>query len=723
MPTHILHRTTTESHTLTTRPGHPLPLGAHVTPAGVNFAIFARHAAGMTLCIFPPEPAGKELQVHLAPGLHRTGDIWHVEIGGFPLDWTYGWRADGPFEPERSGLRYNGKKLLIDPYAMALVGTFVWDSPALLGHRLADDDLAASGEDSAPYVPKCAIVDNAFDWEDDRQLKIPLKDSIIYEVHVRGFTHHASSGAAAPGTFAALQERIPYLKDLGITAVELLPIFEFDPHENVKINPRTGEKLVNYWGYSSVSFFAPKASYGAQRAPGGAAREFKEMVKALHRAGIEVILDVVYNHTAEGDHMGPTFAFRGLDNPVYYMLDANKRFYRNYSGCGNTFNCNHPLVRDLVLDSLRHWVVDMHVDGFRFDLASILGRAQDGSVLSNPPLLERIACDPILADCKIIAEAWDAAGLYQVGSFPSAGRWAEWNGRYRDDVRRFVRGDPGMVPTLATRIAGSSDLYAHDGRSPYHSINFVTSHDGFTLADLVSYNHKHNEENGEDNRDGADDNHSWNCGAEGPTTDTLVNTLRQRQIKNFWTVLMVSQGVPMILGGDEFGRTQRGNNNAYCQDNAISWFDWRLRDANADIFRFAREAIHFRRRHPALRRHSFLVGRSDGSSAEGDITWHGVRLNEPAWSPESRLLAFMLDGHRDLTLAHEDDDDLYVVLNMGVEAVTVQLPGRQTGAWRRAVDTSLPAPDDIAPPGAESPIAAQDHYRVHARTAVVLIGK
>ena len=714
----------TRAQTLKTQPGSPLPLGPSFTAAGVNFAAFSRTAAGMTLCLFPPEPEAKEIRIHLTPHVHRTGDIWHIHVDDLPRDWTYGWRVDGPYDPVGRGHRCNWHKLLIDPYAKALVGRFVWDSPAFLGYRMDEGDASFSTEDSAPYVPKCALVEDAFDWEGDRPLRIPLKESIIYEVHVKGFTRHPSSGVLAPGTFRGFQEKIPYLKDLGVTAVELLPIFEFDPNENVKINPATGRKLVNYWGYSSVSFFAPKAAYAASAQPDGAAREFKELVKALHRAGIEVILDVVYNHTAEGDHMGPTFCFRGFDNAIYYMLDDNRRYYRNYSGCGNTFNCNHPLVRDFVLDSLRFWVVEMHVDGFRFDLASILGRAQDGSVLSNPPLLERIAHDPILADCKIIPEAWDAAGLYQVGPFPAARRWAEWNARYRDDVRRFVRGDDGLAPAIATRIGGSSDLYQHDGRSPYHSINFVTSHDGFTLWDLAAYNQKHNEDNGEGNRDGMNDNFSWNCGAEGETEDPLVVTLRQRQVKNFWTVLMTSQGVPMVLGGDEFGRSQRGNNNAYCQDNETSWFDWSFLERRSEIYRFAREAIRFRRRHPALMRHSFLVGRADGTSAEGDITWHGLRVGEPDWSPGSRLLAFMLLGAPHLTLAEEEDDDIYVCFNMSVEAATCELPTPRPGrAWRRAIDTSLPSPDDIAPQGAEQLLTTQDRYRVHARSSVVLVAR
>ncbi len=717
---HQTDQTATSSQDLRILPGRPIPLGPTVTARGINFAVFSRNATGVTLCLFPP--GGEEIRIPLSPQVHRTGDIWHVHALAVPLQWGYGWRVDGPYDP-RTGHRYNWNKLLLDPYARAVKGAFVWDSPALLAYIMDDGDLSFSHEDSAHATATGVVVDNSFNWEEDRHPRTPLKDSIIYETHVRGFTRHDSSGVSHPGSFKGMQEKIPYLKDLGITAVELLPIFEFNEKENTRVNPDTGERLVNFWGYSSISFFAPKASYASSAQPDAALREFRELVRDLHRAGIEVILDVVYNHTAEGDSLGPTISFRGFDNSIYYMLAEDKRLYRNYSGCGNTMNCNHPLVRDFVLDSLRYWVVEMHVDGFRFDLASILGRAQDGSVLSNPPLLECIAHDPVLADCKIIAEAWDAAGLYQVGSFPAAGRWAEWNGRFRDDVRRFVRGDPGMVPSMATRLAGSSDLYEHDGRSPYHSINLITAHDGFTLMDLVAYNAKHNEANGEENRDGLNENFSWNCGAEGETEDPIVLTLRQRLLKNFWTVLMVSQGVPMILGGDEVGRTQRGNNNAYCQDNEISWFDWRLLEKHSELFRFAREAIHFRRRHPALRRHSFLVGRSDGTSAISDITWHGKRVGEPDWSHESRLLAFMLGGDPNLTLADEDDDDLYVILNMGQQEITCQLPSPREGRrWHRAIDTSMISPRDIAEPGTEVILADQKRYRAHGRSCIVLLG-
>lgn len=708
--------------TLTTHKGKPMPYGATPTRNGVNFAIFSRHAAEVTLCFFPGD--GQELRLCLNPETNRTGNVWHIFVDQFPRKWTYGWRVNGPYCPQVNGHRFNPNKLLIDPYAKALVGSFIWDSPALLGYKISQSDLTYSTEDSAPFVPKCAVVEDDFDWENDHPPRIPMKDAIIYEVHLKGFTRDPSSQVKHPGTFKGFMEKIPYLKDLGITAVELLPVFSFDENENVRINPETGEPLTNYWGYSTNAFFAPKASYAWGKNYEAAIREFKEMVKALHQNNMEVILDVVYNHTAEGDQMGPTFSFRGLDNSLFYMLSDDKRYFRNYSGCGNTFNCNHPFVRNFVLESLRYWVVEMHVDGFRFDLASILGRAQDGSVLSNPPLLEHIAHDPILADCKIIAEAWDAAGLYQVGSFPSEGRWAEWNGLYRDDIRRFVKGDHGTMSLAATRLTGSSDLYKHDGRSPYHSINFITSHDGFTLSDLVCYNDKHNNANGEGNRDGCNHNLSWNCGIEGPTRDTAVRMLRTRQIKNFWTILMISQGVPMILGGDEFSRTQNGNNNAYCQDNAISWLDWTLLRKHETMYRFAREMIHFRKRQPTLRRYSFLVGKPDGSSPIRDITWFDENLKQPNWQAKRPYLAFMLSGEPAHTLSAEDADDVFVVLNMSHKAVPTHLPvPREDRQWHRAVDTSLYPPNDIASEGQETKLPNQTIYTVPERTCLVLTGK
>ena len=562
-----------------------------------------------------------------------------------------------------------------------------------------------------------------FDWGDDRPLKIPIRDTIIYETHIRGLTCHPSSQVKHPGTFQGLIEKIPYLKELGITAVELLPIQEFDEWEIMRKDPTSGKQLMNYWGYSTISFFAPKGRYSSSGAMGEQVREFKKMVRELHKAGIEVILDVVFNHTAEGDETGPTLCFRGLDNTIYYLLDDGGRSYRNYSGCGNTLNCNHPLVRGFILDCLLYWVVEMHVDGFRFDLASILGRDQDGRILENPPLIERIAENAVLRDTKIIAEAWDAAGAYQVGSFPGT-RWAEWNGRFRDDVRCFWRGDSGMVPQLATRLAGSSDLYKESGRSPFHSINFVTCHDGFTLHDLVSYNTKHNEANGEENRDGGNENISCNYGVEGETDDGEINTIRTRQIKNFLATLMLSQGVPMLLGGDEFRRTQRGNNNAYCQNNEISWYDWNLLQKYRETFRFTKEIIAFRKRHPSLRRARFFTGRDNALNGIPDINWHGTALNKPDWSKKSRSLACLIDGSRLETDAEYDDNDLYLIFNTSEKSLAFSLPKLPSGRkWWRAIDTSLPSPQDIVPDGKEVFIKPNSRYTAASRSTVVLISK
>ncbi|MBW2108501.1 MAG: glycogen-debranching protein, partial [Deltaproteobacteria bacterium] len=561
---------------LKTAPGSPLPLGATVTEAGINFSVFSRHATGMTLVLFEKGKSAPFAEFALDPHVNRTGDIWHVRVTGTGAGLGYGFRADGPFDP-KGGYRFKPDAVLLDPYARAVEGGQVWGREPALPWRA--------------YLPA-----DEFDWEGDRPLKIPMKDTIIYELHVRGYTQHDSSGVAHPGTYEGLVEKIPYIKSLGVTAVELLPLFEFNEMENKLTNPRTGKRLKNFWGYSTLAYFAPKASYASNPQGGNAITAFRAMVKAFHRAGLEVILDVVFNHTAESDAKGPTISFRGLDNSVYYCLDQETGDYLNITGCGNTVNCNHPVVREFIIACLRYWVTEMHVDGFRFDLAMVLGRNEKGQWLDEPSLVHAIEQDPVLADTKIIAEPWDAAG-YRLGGFP--GRWAEWNGFFRDDVRRFIRGDAGMVPALATRIAGSSDLFQGNGRCPWNSINYITCHDGFTLYDLVSYEDKHNEENGEENRDGPSANYSANCGAEGLTDDQEINALRLRRIRTLVTILMVSQGVPMILAGDEFGRTQRGNNNAYCQDNALSWIDWGLAQAHEGLVRFFRKIIALRNRHPA----------------------------------------------------------------------------------------------------------------------------
>ncbi|MBU1567032.1 MAG: isoamylase, partial [Proteobacteria bacterium] len=541
--------------------GYPLPAGVTILKEGMNFSIFARHATKATLVIdHLPEGSTKSIRHEfvLDPDENRTGDMWHILLLTHQRNFRYGYRFDGPKGNDGLGLVYDYNEILIDPCCSMLTPR-QWGEPPFYGAG-----------------PCCMVNSHDFDWQDDRPLKTPLAETIIYELHVRGFTKDSNSDVQAPGTYRGIIEKIPYLKELGITAVELMPVTEFDENDAVFSNPETGERLKNFWGYNPVSFFALHSGYADD--PSRAALEFKEMVRALHQAGIEVYLDMVFNHTGEGGYKGTTSSFRGIDNPIYYLLDSEQQ-YLNFSGCGNTMNCNHPVVRELILESLRYWVTEMHVDGFRFDLASILGRDQQGNVLANPPMIEVIGEDPVLRNTKMIAEAWDAAGLYQVGSFSTDSRWAEWNGRFRDDVRAFMIGDDNTVTHLATRIAGSSDLYEHSGRGPLCSINFITSHDGFTLSDLVSYDRKSNLANGENDRDGEKHNLSWNSGYEGACDQEEIIRLRQRRMKTFVVLLLLSQGVPMIAAGDEFGRSQQGNNNACCQDNEISWFDWQQLDS------------------------------------------------------------------------------------------------------------------------------------------------
>jgi isoamylase len=702
--------------------GHPLPLGATLKRGGINFAVFSKHATLVTLVLFIPGKEDPVAEFPLDPRFNRTGYTWHVFVGGLDPGIEYGYRAERQPNDHQHIHRFDVSKILIDPYAKALSGGETWGRPV--------DAPYEHGSRSWVRQRHCLVVDNGFDWGFDQPLNIPLADTIIYELHVRGFTQHKSSGVQHRGTYAGLIEKIPYLNALGVTAVELLPVNEFDETENDRMNALTGEPLLNFWGYHSISFFSPKASYAAKNRNGAQVAEFKSMVKAMHSAGIEVILDVVFNHTGEGDERGPTLSFRGLDNAVYYLLDPATGAYHNYSGCGNTLNCNHPVVRDMILDALRYWVTEMHVDGFRFDLASILGRGQDGSVLANPPLLERIAADPVLGNTKLIAEAWDAAGVYQVGAFPAWGRWAEWNGKFRDHVRRFVKSDPGMVSELASRMMGSPDIYQGNGMGAHHSINFVTCHDGFTLADLVSYNEKHNEANGEEGKDGANDNESWNCGWEGPTpTDNRNNNfgisfeqiegLRRRQVRNLATILLLSRGVPMILAGDEMGRTQLGNNNSYCQDNEISWIDWDLAEKNADLLRFFRLLIAFRKSHLSLRHKSF----TDRPGEPGfTVTWHGITPYKPDWSSESRNIAVQISEK-----APEDPSkitDIYISANAYWDRLVLTLPpltGKRR--WFRALDTGLESPDDISEQGDEPCLQDQYMYKIRSRSVVVLVGK
>lgn len=673
--------------------GHALPFGATIERGGINFSIYARYATDVTLVFFLP---GEEEEIAAFPldgKINRTGDVWHVFITGLNPGIEYAYKISGP---QTNHHRHNANLLLADPYALALNGRTTW----------------ADSKHSDTLFRRAILVNKEYDWEFDQPINRPLADSIIYELHVRSFTQDNSSKVKNSGTFKGLIEKIPYLVELGITAVELLPITEFDELDNNRINPDTGATLRNLWGYHPLSFFAIKSGYAADNALGSEINEFKDLVKALHAAGIEVILDVVYNHSGEGDHRGPTYSLKGIDNSTYYML-SDDGSYMNFSGCGNTINCNHPYVRHFIMDSLRYWVTEMHVDGFRFDLASILGRDQQGNVLDSPPLLEQIAGDPVLASTKLIAEAWDAAGLYQVGSFPNWGRWAEWNGHFRDDVRRFVRGDSGMVGKLANRLAGSSDLYQF-GRDPGHGINFVTSHDGFTLHDLVSYNDKHNWGNGEGNGDGDNNNLSWNCGAEGETDDLNITLLRERQIRNLTTLLLISRGVPMILAGDEMGRTQRGNNNSYCQDNEISWLNWQGLSENKDLYRFYRLLIAFRKSHDLLRHDSFTL--KDGLGLQ--IDWHGHQLGQPDWGFESRSIAAHMFGQNGDGVAQ----NIYLIANSHWEAGTFQLPELNDKKWHRFIDTSLPGEFAILESSNLENLAVQHQYLVEARTVVVLIG-
>jgi glycogen operon protein len=658
------------------------------------------------------------------PNLNKTGDVWHIEVPGMGPGAYYLYRVDGPYTPEQ-GHRFNPNKLVLDPYAKAVTGNFTWNLADARGFNPTspDGDLSFSRTSDVAGMPKGIVVSDEFDWQGDRPLNHPLRFSIIYETHVRGLTLHPSSGVEHPGTFRGVIEKIPYLRDLGITSVEFLPVQEFDELELTGVNPRTGKKLQNYWGYSTISFFAPKGRYSSAGALGQQVTEFKEMVREMHKAGLEVILDIVFNHTAEGDETGPTLCFRGLDNSIYYILDEDKRHYKNFTGCGNTLNCNHPIVRTLIMDCLRYWVVEMHVDGFRFDLGSVLGRDPCGRIMENPPILERIAEDPVLRHTKIIAEAWDAAGAYQVGWFPG-GRWAEWNDRYRDDVRSFWRGDPGGVPHLATRLSGSSDLYLRDGRKPFHSINFLTSHDGFTLNDLASYREKHNEQNGEENADGFDKNVSDNYGFEGETNDPAIREVRNRQVKNFLATLLLSLGTPMILGGDEFRRSQGGNNNPYCQNNEISWYDWRFLDAHKDIHRFCRELIEFRKRHLAFLRPEFYSGKNSSRNRTPDITWLTEDAEPQDWTAKTDTLALMIDGNKAEIASDCDDNDFFIMLNASEQEVTFTLapvpPGKL--AWYRAIDTALPPECDILSSGAEARIY-KETYGVAGRSMVVLLSR
>jgi isoamylase len=675
--------------------GRCMPLGASAQPDGVNFDLLCRHGTEVILVVYPLDADEPIAEIALHPRRNRTGDHWHVLVAGLPPAFAYGWRVDGPRSP---GHCYDPNTVLLDPAATALSNGGRWGlSREPEKHRSAR---------------RSVYIRRPFYWQEDAPLVTPLEDTIVYELHVRGFTCHPSSMTAHPGTFAALAEKIPYLQTLGVTAVELLPIHEFDETDCPFINPVNGERNRNLWGYNSIAFGAPKAAYASTGSEHGQLVEFREMVRSFHAAGIEIYLDVVFNHTGEGDHRGRTYSFRGLDNQLYYMIGRDGR-YLNFSGCGNTVNCNHPVVRHLLINCLRFWVADMHVDGLRFDLASVMGRDYQGNVLVEPPVVEMIAEEAVLTDTKLIAEPWDAGGLYQVGNFPYGRRWSEWNGHYRDDVRRFWRGDPGLAGRLATRLCGSADLYQTSGRGPRHSLNFITCHDGFTLWDLTSYNYKHNDANGEGNRDGSDANYSWNCGVEGDTTNPAILGLRRRQARNLLATLFLSQGVPMLLAGDEFLRTQRGNNNAWCQDNEVSWLDWSLAVNNSDFLRFVRELIALRKRHPALRRRIFFTG--------PDVAWHGIEPYRPDFSEHSRSLALTLDGR---WTGREPDRDFYMAFNAWQEALPFVVPPAPQGKrWRRVIDTAMAPPLDIVGLDEGPEVLAGFAYAVAPYSVVVMISE
>ncbi len=687
------------------RPGRAFPFGATLVPGGVNFSIFSRSAHSCTLVLFDkgePEPF---VEIPF-PEEFRIGDVYTMMV--FDLDVEtieYGYRMDGPFNPE-AGDRFDSSKILMDPYARVIGGRDIWGQVP---------------DWNAAYQHRARLAFDDFDWEGDRPLEIPMEDLVVYEMHVRGFTKDPSSGVKHPGTYAAIREKIPYLKALGVNCIELMPIYEFDEFEHSRPHPyEEGKMLYNYWGYSTVGFFAPKAGYAATGKFGMQVDELKTLIKELHQNGIEVFLDVVFNHTAEGNERGPTISYRGLDNKTYYMLTP-EGYYYNFSGTGNTLNCNNPIVRNMVLDCLRYWAAEYHIDGFRFDLASILSRDPWGAPLPNPPLLETLAFDPILGKCKLIAEAWDAGGLYQVGSFPAYGRWAEWNGKYRDTSRRFLKGEPGLLGEMAQCLQGSPNIY--HGRGTTASINFITCHDGFTMMDLVSYDGKHNEANGENNNDGGNDNHSWNCGWEGPTDNFWINALRRQQIKNAVTFLMVSQGVPMILMGDELGNSQNGNNNTYCHDSELNWLNWSQQEQNPDLLRYFSKIIAFRKAHPALRNRDHFRNMDYMGSGYPDISWHGVWSWNADWSDDSLVLAFMLDGNH-AKGGTATDDYIYVAINMYWDALPFHPPGLPEGKrWYVAANTSVPSPNDIYDVGQEHELGDQGEFLLGGRSTGILVGR
>jgi len=694
------------------RHGTPLPFGSSIVPGGVNFSVFSRYATSCELVLFKKH----EQEPFVVIPFISEENSYNFVIGNvftmvvFDLNYEeieYAYRMDGPCKPEM-GFRFDKTRYLLDPYAKLIGGRDIWKQKPDWNNA---------------YQHRSRIVFDDFDWKNDKPLEIPFEDLVIYEMHVRSFTAHESSGVKASkrGTFTAIREKIPYLKELGVNCIELLPIHEFDEFENSRPNPTNPDDiLLNYWGYSTVGFFAPKAGYAATGKFGMQVDELKNLIKDLHANGMEIILDVVFNHTAEGDQRGPYISFRGIDNSTYYLLTPDGYYY-NFSGTGNTMNCNNPIVRNMILDCLRYWASEFHIDGFRFDLAAILSRDENGAPMANPPLLESLAYDPILGKCKLIAEAWDAGGLYQVGSFPSWGRWAEWNGKCRDDIRKFLVGESGMVGGISQRIQGSPDLYSW--RGPSASINFITCHDGFTLMDLFSYNDKQNHANAENNNDGGNDNYSWNCGWEGESTVEGVNSLRRKQIKNALTIMLLCRGVPMILSGDEMGNTQFGNNNAYCQDNEISWLNWNYLEKNHELFNYVKKMIAFRNDHPVLRDSRFFRNRDYMNTGYPDISWHGTRAWNADWGAGSRTIAFLLDG-KHAKGGSVEDDYIYVAMNMHWESHSFEIPRLpEEMNWYVATNTDMPKGSDIFSRGEEPALEEQSEFLVGVRSVVVLVGK
>lgn len=678
------------------RPGFFRMYGACVASNGVSFTINSHGATRCTLLLFKPQAPKPYARIPF-PDSYRIGDTYSMLVFDIkPDEFEYAFSFDGPYEPAK-GLLFNGEKVLLDPYSRAVTGQRKWG------------EKPEGGKD---FEYRARVVKSSFDWGNIKQLEQPFEDLVIYETHVRGYTKDKSSGVSAPGTFAGLKDKIPYLKDLGINAVELMPIFEFDEMESARVVD--GVQLYNYWGYNTVSFFAPNTSYAFNEEHNHEGDELKSLIKALKEKGIEVILDVVFNHTAEGNEMGPCFSFKGIDNNVYYMLTPDAHYY-NFSGCGNVMNCNHPVVRSFIIDCLRHWAIEYRVDGFRFDLASILGRDQNGAPMANPPILESLAFDPVLGKMKLIAEAWDAGGLYQVGSFPSWNRWAEWNGRYRDDMRSFLKGDDGMAGNAITRITGSRDLYSPESRGHKASVNFMTCHDGFTLYDLYSYNEKHNEKNGWNNTDGDNNGHSWNCGAEGETDDPNVNGLRRRLIKNAFAALLCSRGPAMFFAGDEFCNTQFGNNNAYCQDNIISWLDWSRLEEFKEIHDFVRHMIQFRKEHPILRKMT-----KPSSCQFPEISVHNGTPFNASTDYKTKLIGIMYAGRNE---EDTEDDIVFYCMNAYWEPLVMQLPVLPNGKhWH--VDTNTNAEyfdgEDFT---AKTELLGVNTIRVPARTTIILVAE